>query len=564
MKKQTESLAKPFPAKVEASLQNYRANQQRRIEQRNRWQWKLFKWDLFVLPINCEEVTPDRPSGPITKFEDLVRQPVRLILLTGAPGSGKTTACRRLMAKPPPIVVPLNIGRLEALNKSSIFDFLSNALGVESKSMVNRIEHTGRLFFIVDGLGERTDADVVARSLRTLTRQFAQSRFIVTCRNNDYDESWLPRFRNWNIQKLSLESQNSFIKTQPPTLRRRFRRGFATDNHFHEILSNQFLLFLAARLMAEPAKTPIQHTKLGLYNAFLDIFLRDWEKVKVGQRDFILRVLQEIAVVMRKGYLLRSYRSEQDVARLIRDHLSCQGACEPSERDIQETLHEIFQHGLLVKERGLIGFFQETFQEFLCARWLCDQRALPRDLRKRGDKVYYKDVQMSDVILDFYRKMIDESPVLPPASGRGQPPHDGTVNQCFDVFLSHNSKDKPAVRQLAEELKKRGLRVWLDEWELVPGRPWQEALEEIIQTTKSAAVLVGADGLGPWEIPEMRGCLSEFMDRRLSVIPVLLPGASQQPVLPLFLKRFAWVDFREGLTNDGLDRLVWGITGKKP
>jgi hypothetical protein len=89
-------------------------------------------------------------------------------------------------------------------------------------------------------------------------------------------------------------------------------------------------------------------------------------------------------------------------------------------------------------------------------------------------------------------------------------------------------------------------------------------LEEIIQTTKSAAVLVGADGLGPWEIPEMRGCLSEFMDRRLSVIPVLLPGASQQPVLPLFLKRFAWVDFREGLTNDGLDRLVWGITGKKP
>lgn len=134
----------------------------------------------------------------------------------------------------------------------------------------------------------------------------------------------------------------------------------------------------------------------------------------------------------------------------------------------------------------------------------------------------------------------------------------------FDVFLSHNSKDKPAVRQLAEILKTRGLTVWLDEWELVPGRPWQEALEEIIQTANSAAVLVGKDGLGPWEIPEMRGCLSEFVKRRIPVIPVLLPNAPQQPVLPLFLTQFTWVDLRGGLTDVGIDRLQWGITGSKP
>ena len=134
----------------------------------------------------------------------------------------------------------------------------------------------------------------------------------------------------------------------------------------------------------------------------------------------------------------------------------------------------------------------------------------------------------------------------------------------FDVFLSHNSTDKPTVRQLAGALKGRGLKVWLDECELIPGRPWQEAIEEVIQTTKSAVVVVGADGLGPWEIPEMRGCLSEFVKRRLPVIPVLLPGAPNQPDLPLFLKQFTWVDLRGGLTEDGLKRLEWGITGRKP
>src|SRR5206468_1299285 len=99
------------------------------------------------------------------------------------------------------------------------------------------------------------------------------------------------------------------------------------------------------------------------------------------------------------------------------------------------------------------------------------------------------------------------------------------------VFLSHNSKDKLVVRQLAESLKARGVRVWLDEWELVPGRSWQDALEDIIQTSKSAAVLVGPEGLGPWELPEMRACLNEFVKRRLRVIPVLLPGAASQPQL---------------------------------
>jgi len=138
------------------------------------------------------------------------------------------------------------------------------------------------------------------------------------------------------------------------------------------------------------------------------------------------------------------------------------------------------------------------------------------------------------------------------------------MTDSFDVFLSHNSRDKPAVRELAEALHARGLKVWLDEWELIPGRPWQEALEEIIETTRSAAVLVGTDGIGPWHNAEMRGCLSQFVKRQLPVIPVLLPGAPEAPELPIFLSEFTWVDLRAGLTAEGIGRLVWGITGTRP
>ncbi len=160
-------------------------------------------------------------------------------------------------------------------------------------------------------------------------------------------------------------------------------------------------------------------------------------------------------------------------------------------------------------------------------------------------------------VLQAGRRRVDsKEPLIVEAAGGGVGPS--------DVFLSHNSKNKPLVRELADALQARELAVWLDEWELVPGRSWQEELETAISTTRSAAVLVGAQGLGPWEIPEMRACISECVDRGMPVIPVLLPGASRAPDLPLFLRSFTWVDLRKGLSEKGLDRLQWGITGVKP
>ena len=121
------------------------------------------------------------------------------------------------------------------------------------------------------------------------------------------------------------------------------------------------------------------------------------------------------------------------------------------------------------------------------------------------------------------------------------------------------------MRTIAEALQETGLRVWFDEWELVPGRPWQEALEEVIETCKTAAIFVGPSKIGPWQTPEMRACLQQFVQRKLPVIPVLLPGAPEKVQLPLFLSAMTWVDMRKGVNApQKLARLEWGITGVKP
>lgn len=133
----------------------------------------------------------------------------------------------------------------------------------------------------------------------------------------------------------------------------------------------------------------------------------------------------------------------------------------------------------------------------------------------------------------------------------------------FDVFLCHNTEDKTAVKEIGKQLKERGILPWLDEWELRPGLPWQQELENHIANIKSAAVFVGENGIGPWQYEEIKAFLREFVKRQCPVIPVLLPDSRTKPKLPIFLNGMTWIDFRKKVKPDPMGQLIWGITGER-
>ena len=115
---------------------------------------------------------------------------------------------------------------------------------------------------------------------------------------------------------------------------------------------------------------------------------------------------------------------------------------------------------------------------------------------------------------------------------------DSSVQQhLYDVFLSHYIIDKPEVEALAKRLEdEAGLKPFLDKWHLVPGEPWEEALEEALDQSKTCVVFLGPNKLGPWENEEMRVALDERVrNKSFRVIPVLLPGAEpkDKKTLPL-------------------------------
>jgi len=61
---------------------------------------------------------------------------------------------------------------------------------------------------------------------------------------------------------------------------------------------------------------------------------------------------------------------------------------------------------------------------------------------------------------------------------------------AYDVFLSHNAKDKPAVRELAECLKQDGLRVWFDEWVIQPGDSIPLKIEQGLEQSRTLILVM--------------------------------------------------------------------------
>lgn len=134
----------------------------------------------------------------------------------------------------------------------------------------------------------------------------------------------------------------------------------------------------------------------------------------------------------------------------------------------------------------------------------------------------------------------------------------------FDVFLCHNSSDKPEVKEIRDRLEQLGLRPWLDEKELIAGGRWLKSLQEQIIRVDSAAIFFGNHGIGRVQDHEIDILLDEAMEREamgreLPLIPVLLKNTIEKPELPTLLKLRGWVDFRE---PEPIKKLFEGIKGK--
>ncbi len=119
---------------------------------------------------------------------------------------------------------------------------------------------------------------------------------------------------------------------------------------------------------------------------------------------------------------------------------------------------------------------------------------------------------------------------------------------AYDVFLSHNSNDKPRVRRLAKRLKEEGLRVWFDEWNVGPGDIIALKVEEGLEQSRVLLLCISPNALASgWVALERSTSIHrDPANKGRRFIPLLLADCE----LPDTLRRYKYVDFREESDED--------------
>ena len=127
-----------------------------------------------------------------------------------------------------------------------------------------------------------------------------------------------------------------------------------------------------------------------------------------------------------------------------------------------------------------------------------------------------------------------------------------------DLFLSHSSRDKTAVRKLAEDLTFCQVDVWFDEWELQVGDSLHDSIGSALEKSRYVGVILGDNfSDSRWAHDELKQALSrERRSDTVNVLPLLFGNC----VLPAFMEDKIYIDFRKDYYV-GLLRLAGAVHG---
>lgn len=129
------------------------------------------------------------------------------------------------------------------------------------------------------------------------------------------------------------------------------------------------------------------------------------------------------------------------------------------------------------------------------------------------------------------------------------------------AFLSHSSKDKPFIRQLAADLTANGVGVWLDEQRIRVGDSIPERIAQGLAESDYFLVAISAASVdSPWVTKELNGALvREIEKRNVSVLPLRLDDSP----MPESIKDKKYADFSESYKS-GLASLITSVKDNEP
>ena len=127
------------------------------------------------------------------------------------------------------------------------------------------------------------------------------------------------------------------------------------------------------------------------------------------------------------------------------------------------------------------------------------------------------------------------------------------VNVRYDAFVSAPRANRREVLEIVEAISKAGIKVFYDEEAIKPGDNFVEVIDEALSSAGTLLFCIGSSTpSSSWQKTEVQAMAVRSNAR---IIPILLPG-SQPDGVPEILRTVSWLDFRDGISQDGIDRLI--------
>ena len=127
------------------------------------------------------------------------------------------------------------------------------------------------------------------------------------------------------------------------------------------------------------------------------------------------------------------------------------------------------------------------------------------------------------------------------------------------AFISHSTKDKSFVRRLAADLVASGVKVWLDEQNMLVGDSVPEKIAQGLAESDFFLIVVSENSVNSqWVRRELNSAIVHEIERRkVTVLPIKLDGST----MPETIKDKLYADFSHSY-EDGLQKLLRSIKAR--